>query len=154
LANAFPLGKETSIFASNGSGRFRSLHHSYSHHDNDPVKLAALTTITTWEISVFAGFLASLKKIPEGSGTLLDNTVAVLGSEVCDPNSHNYIDVPVIVGGRGGGFISTGRHVRAGTGTARADTGEMWLGILQGLNVPVTSFGQLKVTKPLAALTG
>ena len=131
----------------------KDAHHSYSHHDNDPVKLAAITTITTWEISVFAGFLEALKKIPEGDGTLLDNTVAVLSSEVCDPNPHNYVDVPVIVGGRGGGFISSGRHVRAGSAAARADTGEMWLGILQGLNVPVTSFGQLKVTKPLAALT-
>jgi len=128
-------------------------HHSYSHHDGDPVKLAALTTITTWEMTIFSSFLQSLKKIPEGSGTLLDNTAVVLGSEVQDPNPHNYIDVPVIVGGRGGGFISTGRHVRAGTGTARADTAEMWLGILQGLNVPATSFGQLNVTKPLAALT-
>ena len=70
------------------------------------------------------------------------------------PNPHNYIDVPVILGGRGGGFVSTGRHVRAGTPGARADTGEMWLGVLQGLTVPVTSFGQLKVTKPLAAIRG
>jgi hypothetical protein len=129
-------------------------HHSYSHHDGDPVKLAALTTIVTWEMSIFSGFLQSLKKIPEGSGTLLDNTAVVLGSEVQDPNPHNYIDVPVIIGGRGGGFISTGRHVAAGTPGARADTGAMWLGLLQGLNVPVTSFGQLKVTTPLAALTG
>ena len=127
-------------------------HHSYSHHDNDPVKLAAITTIATWEVSVFANLLQRLKNVSEGSGTLLDNTVAVLSSEVCDPNPHNYVDVPVIIGGRGGGFISSGRHVRAGTDAARADTGEMWLGILQGLNVPVTSFGQLKDAKTLAAL--
>ena len=128
-------------------------HHSYSHHDGDPVKLAALTTIVTWEMTVFSSFLQSLKAIPEGSGTLLDNTAVVLGSEVQDPNPHNYVDVPVIIGGRGGGFISTGRHVNAGTPDAMADTGAMWLGLLQGLNVPVTSFGQLNVTKPLAALT-
>lgn len=128
-------------------------HHSYSHHDNDPVKLAAISTIVTWEMSVFASFLESLKKVPEGSGTLLDSTVAVLSSEVCDPNPHDYVDIPVVVGGRGGGFISTGRHVRAGTDAQRGDTAEMWLGILQGLNVPVSSFGDLAVTKPLAALT-
>jgi hypothetical protein len=129
-------------------------HHSYSHHDGDPVKLGAITTIVTWEMSVFSGFLQRLKSIPEGSGALLDNTAVVLGSEVQDPNPHNYIDVPVIIGGRGGGFISTGRHVNAGMPGARGDTGAMWLGILQGLNVPVTSFGQLKVTTPLAALSG
>lgn len=129
-------------------------HHSYSHHDGDPVKLAALTTITTWEMTIFSSLLQSLKAIPEGGGTLLDNTAVVLGSEVQDPNPHNYIDVPVIIGGRGGGFISTGRHVRAGAPGARADTGAMWLGILQGMKVPVTSFGQLNVTKPLAELTG
>ena len=129
-------------------------HHSYSHHDNDPVKLAAISTIVTWEMAVFASFLEKLKKVPEGNGTLLDNTVAVLSSEVCDPNPHDYVDIPVVVGGRGGGFISSGRHVRAGTDAQRGDTGEMWLGILQGLNVPVTSFGDLGVTKPLAALTG
>ena len=128
-------------------------HHNYSHHDNDPVKLAALTTISAWEVSVFAAFLQRLKDIPEGNGSLLDATVAVMSSEVTDPNPHNYIDTPVIVGGRGGGFIATGRHVRAGTDAARADTGELWLGILQGLKVPAKSFGQLKVTKPLGALT-
>ena len=128
-------------------------HHNYSHHDGDPAKLAALTTISAWEVSVFAAFLQRLKDIPEGNGTLLDATVAVMSSEVTDPNPHNYVDTPVIVGGRGGGFIATGRHVRAGTDKAHADTGEMWLAILQGLEVPVTSFGQLKVTKPLPALT-
>jgi len=128
-------------------------HHSYSHHDNDPVKLQALSTISNWEVSVFAAFLQRLKDIPEGNGTLLDATVAVMSSEVTDPNPHNYVDTPVIVGGRGGGFISTGRHVHAGTDAARADTGEMWLAILQGLKVPATSFGQLKVKNPLAALS-
>jgi hypothetical protein len=128
-------------------------HHNYSHHDNDPVKLAALTTISAWEVSVLAAFLQRLKDIPEGSGTLLDATVAVMSSEVTDPNPHDYLDTPVIIGGRGGGFISTGRHVRAGSDAAHADTGEMWLGILQGLNVPATTFGQLGVTKPLSALT-
>lgn len=128
-------------------------HHNYSHHDNDPAKLAALTAISAWEVSLFAAFLQRLKDIPEGNGTLLDATVAVMSSEVTDPNPHNYVDTPVIIGGKGGGFISTGRHARAGTDAAHADTGEMWLGILQGLKVPATSFGQLKVTKPLSALT-
>jgi hypothetical protein len=129
-------------------------HHSYSHHNGDPVKLAALTTIVTWEMSVYAQFLQSLKNIPEGSGTLLDASIVVLTSEVQDPNPHNYTDLPVVVGGRGGGFISPGRYALAGAPGAPGDTGEMWLAILQGLNVPVTSFGQLNVTKPLAALKG
>ena len=105
-------------------------------------------------MSIFARFLQGLKAIPEGNGTLLDSTVAVLSSEVCDPNPHNYVDVPVIVAGRGGGFVNPGRHVTAGTAAQRADTGQLMLSILQGLKVPTTSFGQLKVTTPLAELAG
>lgn len=129
-------------------------HHNYSHHDNDPAKLAVLTTISQWEVSIFSAFLQSLKSVSEGNGTLLDSTVAVMSSEVTDPNPHNYVDTPVIIGGRGGGIITPGRHVRAGNGDQHADTAEMWLGILQGLKVPVTSFGDLKVSSPLAALAG
>jgi hypothetical protein len=110
-----------------------------------PIWTRCLTTISAREVSIFAAFLQPLKNIPEGNGSLLDAAVAVMRSEVTDPNTHNYIDTRVIVGGRGSGFSSPGRDVRAGTDATRADTAEMWLAILQGLKVAATGFGDLKV---------
>ena len=60
----------------------------------------------------FAYFLAKMKAVQEPGGTLLDNTVVLMSSEISDGDAHNHNNMPVIVAGRGRGAISPGRHVR------------------------------------------
>ena len=57
---------------------------------------------------------------PDGS-TLYDNSVVFISSDISDGNRHNSDNKPVIVGGRGGGFLNTGQHVAypSGRGTPR-----------------------------------
>lgn len=86
-------------------------HHDLSHHGGDTKKMAELQKIGTWEVQPFAEFLGKLRAVPEGEGSLLDQCVAVFSSEISDGDAHGHQDLPVIVAGRGGGFLQPGRHV-------------------------------------------
>ena len=52
----------------------------------------------------------------------------VYGSGISDGDRHNHDDLPIILAGKGGGTIATGRHVRydpcrSTTSTCRCSTG-------------------------------
>jgi hypothetical protein len=108
----------TFVFANEGSNRsYRNInisdgHHDLSHHGNNADKLAKIARINQFHIEQFAYFIAKLKGIREGDGTLLDQCMLVYGSGNGDGNRHNHDDLPILLVGKGGGTLSTGRHVR------------------------------------------
>lgn len=63
----------------------------------------------TWFVEQFAYLLSQLAARPEGSGTMLDNSIVLLCSEISDGNTHSHDDMPFIVAGGGGGTLRTGR---------------------------------------------
>lgn len=87
-------------------------HHEISHHGNSAEKKAKIARINQWHIEQFAGFLAKLKTMREGTGTVLDNSMIVLGSAIADGNKHQHHDLPVILAGGGAGAFKPGRHVQ------------------------------------------
>jgi hypothetical protein len=87
-------------------------HHDLSHHQNNPDMIEKITRINTFHARQFAYFLDKLKSIKEGEGTLLDNCMIVYGSGIGDGNRHNHDDLPVLLAGRGGGTIKSGRHIK------------------------------------------
>jgi len=64
-----------------------------------------------WYIEQFAYVLDKMKHIDEGQGSLLDNMILLYGSEMKDGNGHIREDLPIILAGRGGGKLDTGRRV-------------------------------------------
>jgi hypothetical protein len=90
----------------------RNGHHGLSHHQNDEEKVAQLTRIDKYQVELFAWFLGRMKSVSEGEGTLLDNCMIVYGSAISDGNRHNHDDLPIIMAGKGGGTLKTGRHVK------------------------------------------
>jgi hypothetical protein len=66
-------------------------------------------------VQEFAYFIAKLKSIPEGEGTLLDHTCALFVHEHAEANSHKNAGLAMIVAGHAGN-LKTGRHTRL-TGT-------------------------------------
>ena len=52
-----------------------------------------------WYAGELARLINKLKSIPEGNGTLLDNTVIMLGSDVSHSNNHGGEDMPFILAG-------------------------------------------------------
>jgi hypothetical protein len=88
-------------------------HHPLSHSgDNDMVAKEKLTKIYTWYADRFAYFLGKLDAIPEGNGTLLDNTLVVWSSEVGKGNNHSFSKLPVVLAGGLGGKVATGRYLQ------------------------------------------
>ncbi len=86
-------------------------HHDISHHQDDPVNFAKLEIIDRWEVAQFAYLVQRLSEIPEGEGSLLDNTLLFFSSEVADGNKHQHRKLPILLAGRGGGAVTPGRHV-------------------------------------------
>ena len=113
----------TFIMAHDGSNRqypfigVRDGHHDLSHHQGDEEKKGKIAKINRFHMTQFAYFLERLKSIREGEGTLLDNSMIVYGSGLGDGNRHNHNDLPVLLAGRGGGTINSGRHIRYDKGT-------------------------------------
>ena len=107
----------TFMFANDGSNRpYRQInisegHHDLSHHGNNPDKQAKLGQINKYHIEHFAYLLNKLKNMHEGEGTVLDNCMVLYGACICDGDRHNHDDLPILLAGKGGGTIKSGRHV-------------------------------------------
>jgi hypothetical protein len=113
-------------------------HHLYSHHANDPANFAAIQAINIWEMEQLAYLLGRMASVTEVDGsTLLDNSIVYCSSEVEDGNAHYHFNLPVVVAGRGGGSIQSGRHV-IHDGVPLAN---LYLSMLQGLGADVDEFG-------------
>jgi hypothetical protein len=62
-------------------------------------------------VSLFGYFLEKLKATPEGNGSLLDNSLLLLGSGLGNPDVHDHTNVPIVVAGGGSGTHKGGRHL-------------------------------------------
>jgi hypothetical protein len=86
-------------------------HHGMSHHMNRAPAVAEYTKVSHWYIEQLAYLLTKMKQIDESDGSLLDHTVVLYGSEMKDGNGHIRTNLPILLAGRGGGMLKTGRHV-------------------------------------------
>ncbi len=107
----------TFMLANEGSNRTYPMvgvtngHHELSHHQNNTEKMDQIKKIDKFLVSQFAYLVEQLHAIPEGEGTLLDNSLLLYGSGLSDGNRHDHGDLPAILAGRAGGTIQTGRHI-------------------------------------------
>ncbi len=110
------------------------------------------TVIDTWYMQQLAYLAGKLDAIPEGSGTLLDNSLIVMGNDMCEGSLHLVAGVPFILVGSAGGALRTGRTVKVGSWATA--TGDYWnsgrtgvphnqllASISNFMDVPVSSFG-------------
>ncbi|MBL8865385.1 MAG: DUF1552 domain-containing protein [Planctomycetia bacterium] len=113
-------------------------HHTLSHHMNKPDNLDKLKIINTYLVTQLAYLTGKLKAVTEGHGTLLDNCMIAFGSAIADPNRHHHHDLPLLLVGRGGGTIKTGRHIRYQTDTP---LNNLWLAMLDRFGAPTRQLG-------------
>jgi hypothetical protein len=90
---------------------FNDEHHSQTHHNNQPEKVAKVAAITAFNIAQFAYMVKKMHSLREGNGTLLDNCIMMWGSGLEDGNKHARENLPFIIAGKGGGSIKTGRFL-------------------------------------------
>ncbi|MBI4601364.1 MAG: DUF1552 domain-containing protein [Planctomycetes bacterium] len=113
-------------------------HHDLSHHGGNKEKQAKIAKINRFHMEGFAYFIAKLKGVREGDGTLLDHCMIVYGSGIGDGNRHNHDELPVVLLGRGGGSIETGRHVRYKRNTP---LNNLYLCLLDRMDASVDALG-------------
>ena len=87
-------------------------HHPVSHHQNNPGNIERLSKINHLHMDQFAYLVEKLASIPEGDGTVLDNTLLMYGAAISDSNVHSWIDLPIaVVGSKQTGVVG-GRYLR------------------------------------------
>jgi hypothetical protein len=114
-------------------------HHTISHHMGLQSNFDKLTVIDTWEIQMLAYMLRKMKAIQEPDGTLLDNSLVFFSSEISDGNAHNHDDLPVLLAGKAGGMLTSGRHITYANGGA--PIANLFISMLSTVGVQVPSFG-------------
>jgi hypothetical protein len=106
-------------------------HHSVSHHQNNPAKIATMVTVNTYYIRFFARFLEKLRNAPDGDGSILDHSLLVYGAGMGDSNSHASDPLPIVMVGGG---VGTGhRHIKVG---AQTPVGRLWLSVADRFGAP------------------
>ena len=112
--------------------------HNLSHHGQDSAKIEQLKIVETLILQRFADLLDSLHTVSETTGTLLDNTTVMFGSNLGNANSHHTENVPVLVAG---GRYRHGQHV---THHREHDMPlcNLYVTLLQGIGMEIDSFGQ------------
>jgi hypothetical protein len=133
------------MFANDVSGRnfsfldgVQSSHHELSHHENQEQKIAQYQLINRWHVEQFSRFLQRLDGIAEGPGTLLDHSLILFGSSISDGNRHDPDNLPILLGGRGGGSVTSGLHLAAEGSVPLCN---LYLSLLRRNGLDLESFG-------------
>jgi hypothetical protein len=87
-------------------------HHPLTHHQNDPEKIEKVTQIDTYHVKMLAYYLDKLQSTKDGEGSLLDHSLVLYGSSICDGNAHTHHDLPLVLVGGAAGQVKGGRHIR------------------------------------------
>lgn len=122
-------------------------HHQLSHHQKDEKKIEKITRIDKFLVEQFAFFLKRLKETPEGDGNLLDNSMILYGSAISDGNRHQHHDLPIILAGRGGGRVNSGRRVVMNEETP---LNNLFLAMAERMGAPLKELGDSTGTLDLS----
>jgi hypothetical protein len=125
-------------------------HHHLSHQSPNGKVYEGLTRIGRWYAEQFVYLIERLKAIPEGNGTVFDNTLLVWMSEHSSSSGdHGRNNLPCILAGRLGGRIAPGRVLKLN----RAHN-DVFITIAQAMGFSdVTTFGKKSVCRgPISEL--
>lgn len=144
LAWACDLTRVASIQFSGsvGSQVFANLGHTDNEHNltHDSGKQNQVHDAVVFTVRCFAHFLERLKATPEGTGNVLDNSCLLMTSDVSDGLRHSIRDMPIVVAGRGGGFLKyPGVHHRS---TSGENTSDVLLTCMRAVGTGLTSVGK------------
>ena len=111
-------------------------HHSVSHHQNNPEKMAQVVKINTFYVRMYARFLEKLRAAEDGDGSLLDHSFLIYGAGMADSNAHATDPLPLIAvgGGTGRGHL----HVEL---PRRTPVGNLWLNVAEKFGQRMDRFG-------------
>ena len=119
-----------------------SLHLDLTHNGRDPELEAMYLKTNQFHVAQFAYLVRRLKEIDEGGQSLLDNSLLLCCSNLFDGDKHQADEMPMLLAGRGGGSLQTGRvldyHDR-GDENRRACS--LYLSLMDRMGVRLNQFG-------------
>lgn len=133
----FMIEKEVSMRTYNNVG-VNEAFHPLSHHGDDPAKKDRLVRVQAFHTSTFNYFLEKLDGMPEGNGTVLDNSLILFGGNMSNSDKHNQDPLPSALFGKAGGTVKGGQHLVYPQSTPHAN---LLLTMLHRAGIPEESFG-------------
>jgi hypothetical protein len=112
--------------------------HPLSHHGENPQKMDKLVQIQQYHTQELAGFIKKIEAAKEGSGTVLDHSTILFGSDMSNSQRHNNDPLPSVILGHANGKIKGGQHLKYPQDSRH---GELLLTLLQRNEIPVKSIG-------------
>ena len=88
-----------------------ALHLDLTHNGRAADKEAMYLKTNQFHIEQFAYLTQRMKEINEGESTLLDNSILMCTSSLFDGDAHSAEQLPVLLTGKGGGSLQTGRNI-------------------------------------------
>jgi hypothetical protein len=131
----FEIGGDFEASAFNLKGGY----HGLSHHGQRQEAIDALIKMERYQVEQFARFLAKLKSVEDGDGSLLEHSMVLFGSGMGNANSHTNNNLPVILAG--GGFQHGEHKAYPAKGLGRQPLCNLYLTLLQRFGVEVDKFG-------------
>ncbi len=113
-------------------------HHGASHYNNND----EYERITRWHVSQFAYLASKLDSMPEGDGTVLDNSCLLFLSNLWIGRTHDNSRLPIALAGGLGGALRTGRtlnYVNAGDENRKACS--LYLSLMDRMGIKLERFG-------------
>lgn len=119
-----------------------ALHLDLTHNGHAADKEAMYLRTNQFHIAQFAYLTQRMKEIREGEGTLLDHSILMMASSLFDGDAHSANQLPILLAGRGGGSIKTGRildYLNAGDEHRKACS--LHLSLMDRMGVKLDRFG-------------
>ncbi|MBL8952984.1 MAG: DUF1552 domain-containing protein [Myxococcaceae bacterium] len=118
--------------------------------DSDVHAWGQLAVIRRWYMEQLKYLLDKLDAVPEGPGTMLDNTVVLWFSEITRGNTHSHKAAPFFTVGGAGGAIRTNRYLSFQPGVPHNN---LLVALMNAMGVQATTFGDPAFcTGPLGGL--
>jgi len=130
---------------------------AHGYRPDDAQSVRNLSILQRWYATQVADFVTMLKAIPEGNGTVYDNTVILWTNELGDPARHMNNNLPFVLLG-GGGAWKKGRYVKLSTAPEYAQSTDPHTRLLTSLvnqyGANVTVFGDPRYPGELPKFMG
>jgi hypothetical protein len=128
-------------------------HHLYTHEEITNKDLGYQVEAASFvevNMQAWSEFLAILKSIPEGDGSLLDNCLVFAHSDTSYAKIHAILGIPMMTAGSAGGRIKTGLHI-ASNGDSVTRIG---LTLQQVMGLPIASWGtkSMETSRPISEM--
>jgi Protein of unknown function (DUF1552) len=119
-----------------------ALHLDLTHNGRAADKEAMYLKTNQFHIAQFAYLTQRMKAIDEGEGSLLDHSILMLTSSLFDGDAHSADRLPILLTGKGGGSLRTGRILDyLGKGDEHRKACSLHLSLMDRMGVRLERFG-------------